>query len=559
MLVSLSIRNVVLIEKLDLSFDKGLCVFTGETGAGKSILLDALSLALGARAETELIRYGADQLSVTAEFTIDKKHPALQILSEQGLDTDTTLILRRTLTKDGKSKAFVNDQPISVGLLKEIGNTLVEIHGQFASHSLLNPANHLPVLDNYGGLTELVETCRQLYEDWRNKKALVIQAAEILQKAKADEEYLTHAVKELEALAPQKGEEEKLSTRRTELMNAEKITESLNNAYMILSSGSNSTVQSMIHSAARELEKANRFTDGSFDEILKTLDLTADSLAEAVESLEEQSANFSDPGPELEQLEDRLFTLKDIARKHRVAVDDLPETLLNFKAQLNTLYKGEEELIMHRKAAEQARLDFITKATELSKARHKAAEQLDKAVREELPALKLNKAHFETRVEELPESDFSATGMNRITFCVSTNNGVPPAPLNKVASGGELARFMLALKVNLAGAENIPTLIFDEVDSGIGGATASAVGERLRRLGQERQVLVVTHSPQVAAFGTEHMNVTKETTADNHILTTVIPLTAEKRLEEIARMLSGAEITDQARLAAQTLLEKSCL
>ena len=559
MLVSLSIRNVVLLEKLDLSFDKGLCVFTGETGAGKSILLDALSLALGARAETELIRYGADQLSVTAEFNVDKKHPSLQILSEQGLDTDTTLILRRTLTKDGKSKAFVNDQPISVGLLKEIGNTLVEIHGQFASHSLLNPANHLPVLDNYGGLTELVETCRQLYEDWRNKKALVIQAAEILQKAKADEEYLTHAVKELEALAPQKGEEEKLSTRRTELMNAEKITESLNNAYMILSSGSNSTVQSMIHAAARELEKANRFTDGSFDEILKTLDLTADSLAEAVESLEEQSANFSDPGPELEQLEDRLFTLKDIARKHRVAVDDLPETLLNFKAQLNTLYKGEEELIMHRKAAEQARLDFITKATELSKARHKAAEQLDKAVREELPALKLNKAHFETRVEELPESDFSATGLNRITFCVSTNNGVPPAPLNKVASGGELARFMLALKVNLAGAENIPTLIFDEVDSGIGGATASAVGERLRRLGQERQVLVVTHSPQVAAFGTEHMNVTKETKKDNYILTTVIPLTAEKRLEEIARMLSGAEITDQARLAAQTLLEKSCL
>ncbi len=559
MLLSLSIRNVVLIEKLDLSFDKGLCVFTGETGAGKSILLDALSLALGARAETDLIRYGAEQLSVTAEFQVDEKHPALSILTEQGLDTDTTLILRRTLTKDGKSKAFINDQAISVGLLREIGNTLVEIHGQFASHGLLNPTNHLPVLDNYGGLADLAQTCRQLYENWREKKALVTQAADILAKAKADEEYLTHAVKELEALEPQKGEEEKLSIRRTELMNAEKITESLNNAYMTLSGGGSSTVQAMIHSAVRELEKANRFTEGSFDDILKVLDTAADSLAEAVENLEAQSANFSDPGPELEQLEDRLFTLKDVARKHRVEVDDLPDTLITFQDQLNTLYKGEEELVAHQKAAEQVRLDFIAKAKELSIARQKAAERLDQAVRKELPALKLGKAHFETRVEELPETEFSATGMNRVTFCVSTNNGIPPAPLNKVASGGELARFMLALKVNLAGAENIPTLIFDEVDSGIGGATASAVGERLRRLGQERQVLVVTHSPQVAAFGTDHMNVTKQTTSDNHILTTVIPLTAEKRLEEIARMLSGAEITDQARLAAQTLLEKSCL
>lgn len=558
MLSSLSIRNVVLIEKLDLSFDKGLCVFTGETGAGKSILLDALSLALGARADADLIRYGADSLTVSAEFIVKENHPSQALLMQQGLDTDTTLILRRQVTKDGKSKAYINDQPVSVSLLRQMGDTLVEIHGQFASHSLLNPANHLPVLDNYGALNEDVLACKKAFEDWKNKKELVEKAKAIIEKAKADEEYLTHAVKELEAMALEKGEEETLSIRRTELMNAEKITESLNQAYMTLSSGSGSSVQSMINSARRELEKASRFTEGKFDTLIHTLDNAAEFLAETVEGLETESANFTDPAAELEQVEDRLFTLKDLARKHRVEVDELPETLATFKKQLETLYQGEDELIAHQKAAEEARLTFIAKAKELSAKRKQAAQRLDTAIANELPALKLSKALFKTLIEDLNEDEYTQTGMNRVTFCVSTNSGVPAAPLHKVASGGELARFMLALKVNLAGSEDIPTLIFDEVDSGIGGATASAVGQRLRRLGLERQVLVVTHSPQVAAFGSVHMNVSKSC-IENKILTTVIPLVEEKRLEEIARMLSGAEITDSARMAAQTLLEKSCL
>ncbi len=558
MLTGLSIRNVVLIEKLDLSFDKGLCVFTGETGAGKSILLDALSLALGARSDAGLIRYGADQLSVSAEFTVDEKHPLFALLKDQGLDAENPLILRRLVMKDGKSKAFVNDQPISASLLRQIGDMLIEIHGQFASHGLLNPTTHIHVLDAYGELQEEVDACNTAYRAWKEKQAAVQEAERILAAAKAEEEYLRHAVKELEAFAPEVGEEEALSIRRTALMNAEKITESLNNAYMTLSSGGGSTVEGMIRSAQRELEKASRLSDGSFDELITCLDRVSEDLNEAVERLEAKSNDFEDPASELEQVEERYFSLKELARKHRCDSDGLPDILLTYQTQLATLDKGEEELITLQKQREEMRLAFLKAAQALSAKRQKAAQKLDKAVGLELPALKLGKARFETILEELPETDANPTGLNRVTFCVSTN-AAPPAPIHKIASGGELARFMLALKVNLAQTENTSTMIFDEVDSGIGGATASAVGERLRRLSEDRQVLVVTHSPQVAAFGTHHLNVSKTDTSNGAVLTSVIPLKKEERIEEIARMLSGAEITSAARKAAETLLEKSCL
>ena len=554
MLVSLSIRNVVLIEKLDLSFDKGLCVFTGETGAGKSILLDGLSLALGARADTGLIRYGADMLSVSAEFSLPSHHGILDFLQDSGLDADTTLILRRTLSVDGKSKAFINDQPVSISMLKEVGSRLVEIHGQFASHSLLNPATHLSVLDAYGMLKADADMCRQKYRAWQDLKKKVSDAMEILRQAKEEEEYLTHAVKELRAIEPKHDEEEVLTERRAELMNAGKITEGLNNAYMTLSSGGSSTVEGMIRFASREIEKSNRLAQGKYEGLLQQLDNLSENLAIVVEKIESEADNFSDPTAELEMVEGRLFALKDLARKHRVSVDELPDILNDFEDKLSLLSKGQDELTDYQTACENARLDYLTAARELSQKRRQAGDKLNKAVKAELPPLKLSKAVFETVFEDLSESEATADGLDKITFSISTNEGIPVAPLHKVASGGELARFMLALKVNLTGTEDIATLIFDEVDSGIGGATASAVGQRLQRLSDEKQVLVITHSPQVAAFGLNHMKVSKK---DN--VTTIEPLTPDMKVEEIARMLSGAEITDSARMAATTLLEKSCL
>lgn len=555
MLQSLSIRDVVLIDKLTLEFENSLCVFTGETGAGKSILLDALSLALGARADTGLIRHGQESLSVIAEFSVPATHPALAILKDNDLEADTALILRRTLSKDGKSKCYINDVPVSVNLMHQIGDTLVEIHGQFASHSLLNPATHLSVLDKYGKLEDKAEECRIAYYDWQKAIKQVEHAEDILQKAKEDEEFLTHAVKELEAFNPAVGEEEKLSEKRTSLMNAEKITESLNAAYQILSE--NGSLQSQISTAMRELEKASRFIPNRFEGILSGLDAVSEGLATATDELENVASEFEDPTAELERVDERFFTLKDLSRKYHVECDELPATLMDFKSKLSLIDKGTDELLLLKQKEDSARVNFIELAKKLSDLRHKTALNLDKAVCAELPALKLEKARFMTQVDDMQLEQASADGLNKVQFCISTN-GTPAAPLNKIASGGELARFMLALKVNLANLDNIPTLIFDEVDSGIGGATASAVGERLARLGQIRQVLVVTHSPQVAAFGSHHMKVLK-TLQNESVLTTVLPLQENDRLEEIARMLSGTQITDEARRAAQKLLEKSCL
>ena len=555
MLQSLSIRDVVLIDKLTLEFENGLCVFTGETGAGKSILLDALSLALGARADTGLIRHGQESLSVIAEFSVPATHPALAILKDNDLEADTALILRRTLSKDGKSKCYINDVPVSVNLMHQIGDTLVEIHGQFASHSLLNPATHLSVLDKYGKLEDKAEECRTAYYDWQKAIKQVEHAEDILQKAKEDEEFLTHAVKELEAFNPAVGEEAELSEKRTSLMNAEKITESLNAAYQILSP--DGSLQSQISTAVRELEKASRFVPNRFDEILANLDTVSEGIATATDELENIASDFEDPTQELERVDERFFALKDLARKYHTECDELPATLTDFKSKLSLIDKGTDELLALKQKEDMARVNFIELAKELSNLRHKTALDLDKAVCAELPALKLEKAHFITQIDDLQPDQATADGLNKVQFCISTN-GAPAAPLNKIASGGELARFMLALKVNLANLDDIPTLIFDEVDSGIGGATASAVGERLARLGQIRQVLVVTHSPQVAAFGSHHMKVLK-TSEKECVLTTVVPLSENDRLEEIARMLSGAQITDEARRAAQKLLEKSCL
>lgn len=555
MLLSLSIRNVVLIEKLDMNFERGLSVFTGETGAGKSILLDSLALALGGRADTKLIRHGADALSVSACFMLPLSHPAYLMLSEQGLPPDEEIILRRTLTKDGKSKAFVNDQPISISFLKALGDTLVEIHGQFASHRLLNPAIHLDVLDSYGNLDSAMTNCRRAFIQWKYKQAERDKLEQSLMMAKEEEAFIRASVKELQQLAPKVGEEEELTAQRNRLMNAEKIIEQTQAAYLGLSE-ERSGVMSQLNSIYRHLEKANQLAQDQFKDILELVDGAQNTLSDALGQLESQMDDCESPEA-LTAIDDRLFALKDVARKHQVCINELPDLLKSFEKNLTELDTGDQAVIALRKEEEEARLDYVKCAQKLSKERLKTAKALDKAVNGELPALKLGKARFVTEVTELPEAEWSALGMNKVIFLAATNAGIPPAPIHKIASGGELNRFMLALKVILARAEAIPTIVFDEVDTGIGGATADAVGDRLSILAKTHQVLVVTHSPQVASYGLHHWTVVKNET-EKGVLTLVNALDYEGRLAEIARMLSGAKVTESGRKMAKELLEKSC-
>lgn len=552
MLQSLSIRNVVLIDKLDLDFKSGLSVLTGETGAGKSILLDSLGLVLGNRAETSLIRQGEDKLSVTAQFSLQKQTPALRaLLDEYEIEADDELLIKRSLTRDGKGKIFINDQPAGAKLLKEIGKYLVEVHGQFDNQGLLNPANHLDVLDAYGAYKPLVERTAAAFAAYKKARAARQEAEKNIARAKEDEENLRHWVDELEKMNPRPDEEDELGKKRQEMMNAEKIIDSLNYAYGALTERAD--VQGAIRSAQSAMDKANMLVDGRYQTIIDMLDQALIDISETVNELEEVSHNVSLNQNELENIEERLYALRGLARKHNVAVSDLPQTLADFRNRLSTIELGEEGIAALRKAEDTAKLDYVKAANELSSARQAAALQLDNKVMSELPPLKMEKARFVTVVEKMDESGWSEKGFNNVYFTVATNPNSPQGPLNKIASGGELARFMLALKVNLAQSSSVATMIFDEVDAGVGGATAQAVGERLARLARDVQVLVVTHSPQVAACGNNHFKVEKST-ADNVTTTTVRELTKIEKSEEIARMLAGEVITDAARAAAKVLI-----
>ncbi len=552
MLQSLSIRNVVLIDKLDLDFKSGLSVLTGETGAGKSILLDSLGLVLGNRAETSLIRQGEDKLSVTAQFSLQKQTPALRaLLDEYEIEADDELLIKRSLTRDGKGKIFINDQPAGAKLLKEIGKYLVEVHGQFDNQGLLNPANHLDVLDAYGAYKPLAERTAAAFAAYKKARAARQEAEKNIARAKEDEENLRHWVDELEKMNPRPDEEDELGKKRQEMMNAEKIIDSLNYAYGALTERAD--VQGAIRSAQSAMDKANTLVDGRYQTIIDMLDQALIDISETVNELEEVSHNVSLNQNELENIEERLYALRGLARKHNVAVSDLPQTLADFRNRLSTIELGEEGIAALRKAEDTAKLDYVKAANELSSARQAAALQLDNKVMSELPPLKMEKARFVTVVEKMDESGWSEKGFNNVYFTVATNPNSPQGPLNKIASGGELARFMLALKVNLAQSSSVATMIFDEVDAGVGGATAQAVGERLARLARDVQVLVVTHSPQVAACGNNHFKVEKST-ADNVTTTTVRELTKIEKSEEIARMLAGEVITDAARAAAKVLI-----
>ena len=558
MRVSLSIRDVVLIERLDLSFAQGLSAFTGETGAGKSILLESLGLALGARAEAGMIRHGAPQLSVTAVFDPPADHPSRAIAKEQDLSGwDQDLIVRRVVAQDGRSRAFVNDQPVSVGLLRKIGDSLVEIHGQFESHGLMDSATHGAVLDTHGALGPLVLAVRDAWDGWHQAAKAKRQAETLLDSTRAEEEALREAFEELETLAPKPQEDAALAERRAMLMQGEKLVESMNAAMDAL--GKNGSVETALRTASRALERVADKAQGRFESVMAALDRAAIEVAEATGELDRISADLPLDPTALEQVEERLFAIRACARKHQVDANGLADLRDTLKHRLSLLSDGSGDLIRLAKAEQTARAHYVEKAKELSQARQRAAQNLDQAIARELPPLKLDRAKLTTQLTPLDEAEWGEGGMERAQFLVATNPGAPPAPLSKIASGGELSRFMLALKVILAGQSAIPTIVFDEVDSGIGGAVAAAVGERLGRLGQSLQVLVVTHSPQVAAKGSHHYRVSKDLTQAGATATSVTPLSVDQRREEIARMLAGETITPEARAAANSLLAPSLL
>ncbi len=553
MLKSLSIRNVVLIDSLDIDFSGGLIVLTGETGAGKSILLDSLGLLLGNRAESSLIRIGTDKLSVTGVFEVADDNKIYELAKEYDLDIDGDIIIKRTITADGKNKIWFNDQLISLKLLKELSSNLIEIHGQHDNQGLLNPTTHCDILDNYGCYVDVIGKTKQAYQQFKNlNNELKIKEQE-LAKAKEDEENLCHWVKELEKVAPQKGEEENLRSRRSELMNAEKIIEKLNSAYSALNGGN--SVLEQISKARNAVSRANEIVNGKYAEIEQNLENALYTLNDAVEQIENNSADISLNQNEIDNIETRLFLLRDLAKKHQTDIDLLPEKLKELSNALNSLQKGEDCLAELRQNVAKSRAEYIKNAEELSKKRQATAQKLDKSIMKELPPLKMEKAVFKTSLIQKDETQWGEKGRDAVCFEVSTNPNTPMGALNKIASGGELSRFMLALKVNLAQQSSQETLIFDEIDTGIGGATAEAVGERLSRLAQNEQVLVVTHSPQVAAFSNEHFKVEKNTT--NNITTTnLIKLSPSEKIEEIARMLAGEKITKEARAAATVLVNK---
>ena len=557
MLLGLTIRDVVLIDRLGLVFRPGLCVLTGETGAGKSILLDALGLALGRRADPGLVRAGAKEAAVTAEFALGREHPAWSMLGAAGLDeSGESIVLRRLLGADGKSRAFVNDEPTSVGLLRELGASLVEIQGQFEQRGLFDPASHRTILDAYAGTDPDsgidVAALAACWQDWREAARQEESAARLLAESREEEDLLRHHLAELDGLMPQTGEEDRLAARRALLQNAGRLAESL--AEAIGEIDGESGAQAGLARALRRLERVRERAQGLFDPAFAAAERAAAETAEALAALEAAGRALALDPRELEKVEERLFALRALARKHQIPPDALPRLRARIADRLKAIAGQGERAADLAQASAEARARFLTVAEAASRARTQAARRLDRAVAAELEPLRLVRARFRTVLTPLDERDWGEHGVERVHFEVSTNPGAPFGPLQRIASGGELSRFMLALKLVLAGTSPVPTvIIFDEVDSGIGGAVAAAVGERLARLGARMQVLAVTHSPQVAARGAHHWRVAKRLSA-REAVTRVEELDAATRQEEIARMLSGNIVTAEARAAAASLI-----
>jgi DNA repair protein RecN (Recombination protein N) len=550
MLARLSIRDIVLIERLDIDFSSGLSVLTGETGAGKSILLDSLSLALGARGDASLVRHGAAQGQVTAVFDVPRNHPARAVLTENALDDDGDIILRRIQTADGRTRVFVNDQPSSVTLMRDIGRALVEIHGQHDERALVDPGAHRDLLDSFGGHVGEARGTSAAWRRWRDAEGELARHRARVDAAAREAEYLRASVADLSKLDPQPGEETELAEMRASMMRVEKVASEIKDAQDLLS-GSGSPLPQLASLLRRLQRKANE-APGLLDDAVKSLDealISLDSAQSAVDAA--LRATEYDP-QKLERAEERLFALRAAARKHNVSVDDLAQLRDAMVADLADLDAGEEKLRGLEAQTVVARSAYDHAAAHLSELRRSAAAALEAAVMAELPALKLERAEFIVELSSEPDNRM-AEGIDQVEFWVRTNPGTRPGPMMKVASGGELSRFLLALKVALADRGSAPTLVFDEIDSGVGGAVSDAIGQRLSRLARRVQVLTVTHAPQVAARAETHFLISKSGGADR-VATTVSEIDRPSRQEEIARMLAGETITDEARAAAERLL-----
>ena len=551
MLSHLAVRNIVLIEELTLDFATGLTVLTGETGAGKSILLDALGLALGARANFDLIRTGADRASVSARFDVSDDHPVWPVLIEAGLAQSDDLILKRQLRSDGKSPASINDEPVSVALLRQCGDLLIEIQGQFEGRGLLDPANHIELLDRACDHPESLATLSEQWQSWRSAKDELQNTREALEAARLEEDWLRDAVAQLDQLAPEMGEEDNLVSERVLHANAGKIAEALQLSHAVIADEDG--VQSAIGKALATLERVSEHAAGQLDPALAALGSALSELSEAEAEMQSAVDRLDgDPG-RLEAIDERLHALRTQARKLSVSVDDLPEQHETLARRLAAMDDQSGHLAILAEAEQEAARAYQKTAGEISERRQMMASQLDSLVMSELPPLKLETARFITEIERLDEPRWNSAGWDRVRFAASTNPGQSAGPIDRVASGGELARFLLALKVVVAASEPTRTLIFDEVDSGVGGAVADAVGERLSRLGDVTQNLVITHSPQVAARGQQHLKIAKSQ-QDETVISATRELFAHERVEEVARMLAGAEITEEARAAARALL-----
>ena len=551
MLTHLSISNIVLIEKLNLEFGAGLNVLTGETGAGKSILMDALSLALGARFDAGLVRHGCAAASVTAEFDAVSQRLG-DMLTENGIEIDDTLILRRTLGCDGKSRAWVNDTPVSIKTLKQIGDNLVEVHGQFANHALLDPATHLNALDSFGirispDYAQLLERVRTTYNEYHTAQRRLDDLKKNLEKTANEHDFLIHNINELQALNVHVGEEDELATKRTSMMNAEKDAAILSDAVAALNPHGESLSHG-IYNAANILLRIKTDPNPYAEQIDDLY-----SAAQIISDAEEKLVPIEPDVATLDSIEERLFAIRAAARKHRVSADELPEKLQQMLSELDAIENSDAELKKLTTDVSHKKSEFDKFAHELSNARTATAQQLRTQILAELPDLKLGSADFmASRTEATP----SAHGIDDVVFMIKTNPGMPFAPLHRAASGGELARFMLALRVILTDGGPAHTFVFDEIDTGISGATASAVGSRLNRLATTSQTLVITHSAQVAGFADKHFKISKHTVNDTTV-TDVFEIHNTDRVNEIARIISGAEITPESLATARTLIKNN--
>ena len=553
MLCQLSIRDIVLIERLDIEFSAGLSVLTGETGAGKSILLDSLSLALGARGDASLVRHGASQGQVTAVFDVPASHPARTILAANEISDDGDIILRRVQNADGRTRVFVNDQAASVALMRQVGLALVEIHGQHDDRALVDPAAHRALLDAFGGHSGDAEKVANAHAAWRKAEAALRKHRQKVEEAAREADYLRASVAELETLDPQPGEETALADERASMMRAEKIAVEIADAQSALSGDGSPIPQ--LSALLRRLERKSAEVPGMLDDVLKSLDEALISLDAASQGIDEaMRATEYDPR-RLEEAEERLFALRAAGRKFNMPVDRLAELRDSMAADLADLDAGAERLPQLETAASEALAVYDRLAARLSERRRASASVLASAVMAELPALRLERAEFIVQVTSDPQNR-AAEGCDTVEFWVRTNPGTRPGPMMKVASGGELSRFLLALKVALADRGSAPTLVFDEIDTGVGGAVADAIGQRLSRLAQTVQVLSVTHAPQVAARATTHYLIAKGGDGER-VATRISVMNQDERAEELARMLAGATVTDEARAAAGRLLREN--